>query len=345
MNQTTPEEVIATPYNEKELHHHSRSRIGFHVYISMYFYQFKQLDRIDKEEVLIESGIWEDYGEDDRSIDSVLTPRAPKCSDITKAASKKWREYSDTMRQSWDLRANALNALPIPGKFYDLPDQISNQHILESMTIDWAATTKRFRSCLLHGNKRGISLREYAFGNERVILQSQAYLRFHLNYLLKQSLFGVDCSKLTRRELVWKSKKQELVHIASMRRMNELMELKNLTATCYTRENIKYTCCGKVNIEYEDGKNMIGYVIDENDRFFTIQMENNEIKRGARILYDGNAGKYKYTTRITTTTTMNEDFVHITQFWPIRILLSSSGTTTCTINRLKLDNNDDIVIS
>ena len=70
MNANTPNQVIQLPFTAKEKKHTSRNRIAYHVFLSMYFYDFQKLSMEEKMNVC-ELDI---LGDDDISIDTTDTP-------------------------------------------------------------------------------------------------------------------------------------------------------------------------------------------------------------------------------------------------------------------------------
>ena len=81
----TPEEVINLPLFDKEINHHSRKRIGYHVYLSYYFKLISTLDYERKRQILVQCHVRDD--DDAIYVDSTMTPRQPLCYEMTKAAS------------------------------------------------------------------------------------------------------------------------------------------------------------------------------------------------------------------------------------------------------------------
>ena len=79
MNAKTSTTISNLPYTKREIRHCGRNRRGFHVYLSMFFYDFKQLDNENQEEALCRNGVWSN------NIDatmSLLTPPRPSLFDI-----------------------------------------------------------------------------------------------------------------------------------------------------------------------------------------------------------------------------------------------------------------------
>jgi len=106
------------------------------------------------------------------SIDSVMSPRTPKCHKIMKVACQYWRLLEATLKKSWNDRAEKLNNRSVPGKFISVPSIIDASDICDIITLYWANLVKTFRICMIWKPRAGDSLVEYVFGNERAILNN-----------------------------------------------------------------------------------------------------------------------------------------------------------------------------
>ena len=102
------------------------------------------------------------------------------------------------------------------------------------------------------------------FGLESVILHRQIYRTFHFSHLINISIFGIGYGNLRKYELVWKTNKRVLIHLASLERIESLLTLNDLCASNVSVDGLGYSCCGKVNIR-NGGRSMIGYVVNETD--------------------------------------------------------------------------------
>ena len=107
MNLNCPNDVLNYPITKKELAHSSRSRIGYHVFLSHFFFDFYSLSGTEKGDVLATSQVWEDA--DAQSCYSVLTPRTPAVCEVMQAASWHWRSMFLRLKNSWGVRATQLN--------------------------------------------------------------------------------------------------------------------------------------------------------------------------------------------------------------------------------------------
>ena len=142
MNASSSEEVTLLPLNHKEVEHRSRSRRGFHVYLSRIFFDFKtQTDTQKRDELSsVSDGISQTCYESVVSIDSVDSIEVIKHIEVMRLACHRWRRLSEDMVNAWKKWAENLNRRPIPGRFYSLPPQVSDnllENVLASMTLDW----------------------------------------------------------------------------------------------------------------------------------------------------------------------------------------------------------------
>ena len=307
----------------------------------MYFSDFKLLTEDRKISVLMSAGVWSD-SEDDVSVDSVMTPRSPKCYEVMKVACNRWKSMSRDLVGSWKERAARLNMLPIQGKFNDIPYELNTtsleDNIKTSLTLDWAAVVKFFRNFLIRKSRNGESKRVLVFGKERVQLRSQVYRAIHLNYLLKLTLFGSEFSNLFNYEVIERTKKQVLIHLASKRRVNEILSIYGLSASSHHMNGIDYCCCAKVNAE-ENNRSITGYVIDEDMYSFTLRLETNEIAMVSRPSYDAEQGIYCFGSG------WKGCNLVITEYCPVRLKINNSGHIVFTINRIAFDDSDKLVIN
>ena len=172
MNQITCDSIITSPYTVKELSHHSRKWLGYHVFLSQHFLQFSALDTKSKEIFLFAKGIWDCCADDtsSNSLDSILTPWYPQCCEIMRLGYIHWILLDWNLKQSWKDRTSALNLRAIPGKFNHLSDIIKTNDICESLSLDLKNLASTFWTCMLQKPKGGESLQEYVFWNKRVLL-------------------------------------------------------------------------------------------------------------------------------------------------------------------------------
>ena len=338
MNRTTPYRIINLPRSEKELNNSSRNRKGYYTYVSRFFSDFEILSKEEQEAVLVDNGIWDD--DDEATVDSVMTPRTAKSYEVLRAASICWLEFPLNIQCAWKERAAALNLLPVKGKLKRIPGALKlpslNLNVIDSLTHDWSYIVALFRSAIVRKSRSGESERRYQFGDEEVVLGNQIYRSFHLNYLVRLSLFGDDFAGLKDWEIIKKTRRVTVVHIASFTRVCKIFEIAGLSAVLFPKGSILYSCAGKVSL-VSKGSNlaMVGYIIRETKVTFTVRCgyAKDIIMRKPRF----ENGRYVYDA---CSDFSNE--LSITQYWTIRFKISISGATSSTVNRLVL--NDELKV-
>ena len=198
MNDRSAVEIQSLPLTTKERQHKSRKRHGYHVYLSFFFLDFKQLEYEQKKQRMEESHIWSrldtNYSSDE---DSVMTPKQPQPHEIMRLASRHWNRVDASIQGAWRSRASMLNARPPnDGSFEAIPAAIAIPSIEENVRVSLTLEWQRFAADL----KRAIRLNSmrqykysaniYRFGDEIVVLQSQIYRSFFMSHLLKLTIFG-----------------------------------------------------------------------------------------------------------------------------------------------------------
>eukprot|EP00978_Attheya_sp_CCMP212_P014420 scaffold36716_cov41-Attheya_sp.AAC.4 len=336
------ENILTLPLNEREKHNNKRSRLGFHVYLSRFFFDFKGLPELEKREIILSDPFLDEaaagyYGVDESDEDSVDSIIQVRHVDVMRLACNGWRFMSPERKDGWNARAAWLNSHPVPGRFVELPANIGNPDVLDAMTLDWARVVSLFRNSITRRPKVLTSTIEVLFGKEKVKIGSQSYRKFELNNLIKLSLFGKNWSKLRHYETVFKSKRSALIHIASENRMTNIFTLWGLCGSAFEVSGLVHTCCGKVSIKM-DGQHCVGYIVDENEsgNVWTIKLATNEIIELEKPQYNEKMGAYIYSINERRSARVIE------QYWPIRILLQNSGRGKYTLNRVTYDNNNRI---
>jgi len=177
------------------------------------------------------------------------------------------------------------------------------------------------------------------FGDERLRLGSQSFRKFNLPYLLRLSLFGEEYSNLHDNELVKKTARRIVLHIASMRRVKKLFTVENECGVSFLEINRTLSCCGKVKMKNRNGGNMLGYIIDETKLEFKIQLENNDVVWLDRIKWSRERKSFVYGN-------MLDCKWMITQYWPIRcVIISISGDSKLTLNRFAFNRRNNKIIT
>jgi hypothetical protein len=91
------------------------------------------------------------------------------------------------------------------------------------------------------------------------------------------AIFGEGFNKLNTNEIVHESKKAMVAHISSSTRMESLFRVMDVCCSTYTLHGVEHYCaCGKVAVSY-GGKEIIGYITDEDEHKWTIILKNNEV--------------------------------------------------------------------
>ena len=346
MNLSTPESIQVLPVNGMEEEHRSRSRRGIHIYLSRYLNDFNNLSIFNKQEHLSRTlgYVFQIDAEDVDSVDSSINMVTHR--DAMKLAFYNWSNVlSMEIKAAWKDRADVLNSLPIPGEFVEVPRDIGGtfdvltKHVLKSLSIEWSNVFKWFKRCVTRKPKVLTSSNIYVFGKERVRIDSQTYRTFSLSFLLGVSIFGEEYCNFYEYETIMRTKKLILFHISSQRRMRDLFAVENQYATEHNVQGVKKTCCGKVNMKDTEGRNILGYILDETARRWKIILENNKQIWIDRITYNIEENRYLYASQRD-----RECQWSITEYWPIRILINLNGNFKITFNRIAIDNNTQQII-
>ena len=99
-----------------------------------------------------------------------------------------------------------------------------------------------------------------------------------------------------------------------------------------------HTCSGKVDT-VRDGKHLAGYIIDEQDGIWTIRLVNGKEVKMLRVRYDLRLGEYRYDP----CENVRRNSRVIKYYWPIRMLIRSSGDIKFTLNRLTFNTDNKLV--
>ena len=298
------------------------------------------LEEGEKETYLISSGVWAVPAFSVSDEDSTRTPPTYGPHHVMKAAARLWHLLDGKVHEAWKKRAVRLNMVPLPGTFRSFPKEISKKPrisgnklleelVFDSLKCDWEMVCKVIKSSITCHPRVVDSQRKYKVGREMVVIQNQVFWNFHMNKLLNNVLFGYGYAKLYDHEIVHKSKKQIVIHIASRQRMTELFSLNGLVACSQARHGMMFTCCGKVGLVNSAGQSIIGYIMQENNNSLSVLLENNAVVSVDRPIYDSSLGSYVYNIDGT-------GEYSVSQYWPIRFRLNHSGKTFFLLNRVVL---------
>ena len=182
------------------------------------------------------------------------------------------------------------------------------------------------------------------FGLQRILVETQSFRRLAVGELLLRAIFGEGFNKLHTNEIVHESKNSMVAHISSSKRMASIFRVKDVCCSTYTLHGVEHYCaCGKVAVSY-GGKEIIGYITDEDEHKWTIILQNNEVivmnrvravvmKKGSEKRFQ----KYDYET----VTKGDYGTPVIVHYWPImvRVDLNSMQNMMYMFNRLVMKNN------
>ena len=170
-----PSKLHALPLTYKEKKNKSRSRCGWHAFVSMFFADYKMLPAEHQIELLIACSIRED-NDDIISIDSILTPpeqALPNVYEVVKLTAMHWRSKSRSMVKAWNERAAKLNDWPLPGQFTRIPKIVKfKSDLTKAMTLDWEQFTRQFHNSIKRIPLKGESEKAFKFGKESVKLKN-----------------------------------------------------------------------------------------------------------------------------------------------------------------------------
>mmetsp|Transcript_1879 Transcript_1879/g.2260 ORF Transcript_1879/g.2260 Transcript_1879/m.2260 type:complete len:354 (+) Transcript_1879:1312-2373(+) len=325
---TSRNDILSLPLTEQERTHTSRQRHAYHVFLSQFCTKYKALSIQQKKDLLIELRVMrpDAHDFDDSDEDSVLTVAMPAAGDIMRAASKVWRDSGLDLKAAWRERANRLNLRPPNnGNFEAVPDYVNDEVLIESLSGEWKYLVSILKlSTTMNITKwRPTSISTYVYGNERVTVDSQNYRTFFISHLLKLSIFGSPLySKLLDHEIMYRRRRETIVFIYSHRRMSELFTFGGLSGAEFYKNGLKYVSCAKVNLRDRRGRNIIGYVMDEDRVSLKMKVEGeDDLIVIRRPEYDTHDGRFLYNTA----NVRQRGSYEMTQLWPIRMKLNNSG--------------------
>ena len=201
MDASTAHDIIRMKMNKKEREHKGRNRLGFHVYLSRFYFEFYKLP-IEQQQKEIFSSLGIDFHSlhgynnngynEDSSIDSTdsifTTPVNHRI--VHKAACRVWKMLPVELKTAWNKRAKKLNKRKLPGKFLVVPFENGlKEQVLNSLSYEWNDLVSVFRRCLTCNPKIILSTLRYPFGDKTVTIGSQSYRDFCVSYLVEIVIF------------------------------------------------------------------------------------------------------------------------------------------------------------
>ena len=325
----TVDQIIELPLSTKEKYSTSRSRLGYHVFISWYFGEFKALSEESRREIVAE------FVEDDvQSLDSIATPPNNRMhvSLSMKAAARFWANSTEDHRNAWRLRANQLNQMILPGSFKKIPPPIFvdgiDENVRHSLQSDWLFVMKKLRSMIVKKPQAHLASMTYKFGKERVQIKSQSFASFQLNYLINLCIFGKDYNLLSKSELVYQSTRVTIIHISSIERVKKLLTIDGVSGATFEENNLLFSASPKAYVLC-DGQEIEGYVLRRRNSNLIIRTSNNDIVECRAPKWVENLQKYQYF--------IEEGCAYVKEFAPIRFLVSAHGEVKITLYRYTVD--------
>ena len=334
MDATTPQNVINLPRSEKERLHKSRNRVGHHIFLSRYFFDFKNLSSDKKIEVIYGPGGEPDnpYGD----VDSVDTPPQERITvgDISRKAWAHYRELHPRMKAAWQKRASMLNKLPVPGKIEKIPEEIEDCGMLNlvkvSITDEWQRISKVLKNAVKKDSPAGLAMTTRFFGKEKVILGTQSYRSINMSPLVRCILFGDKFHKV-REEIITETKNTVLLHFHSNVRIVHVLSIAGLCGVRVLERDVVKTCCGKVIFGLRRSKDQeaTGFVMRTCRRRWVVKIQGSNQTINIRPPQVN-----KMTCRYDFKITDGNAIYFIKEYIPIRIKVSMLGEMKVTLNRV-----------
>ena len=355
MNVNFPNEVELLPLTRKEKEHHGRNRLAYHVFISYYYHQYN-LHQHSKRSCSSSSS-----SRSSRSSSSSTTSSSSsstiEASEVRRQASTKWRSLSSDMKGAWKDRANLLNARPRnDGLFEQLPTPLNTSNlesfVLKTLTSEWLHLVKIFKNMCTRrrsgaNDKRVVT---YVFGNEKVEVGSQVYRSFYISPLMLHTIFGLPLfSSLALYEKAYENNHIICINIYSHRRISDLLKYGGMSAASFLHSQsiTRYTICAKANLKDSNGRNVIGYIVDESENEFEIKLkglkdemngDKDMIVKVKRPQYNKNDGYYVFDNIVCdhdrdTVTVGQIEMFSLSQIWPTRIKINKrTGASSIICN-------------
>ena len=274
--------------------------------------------------------IWPNNTDEDSTYSSINSTYIPSCHEISRLAGLTWRGYSNEFKEEWSMKASMLNNRPQnDGKFTEIPSWVLTFSIEEavkmSLSQEWLNLVQVLRNAVVVKRNPMVTYKKvYTFGNEKVKLDLQIIRKFSISHLLLITIFGspLFCKQLPH-EIVYRTKKEAVVHIHSHRRFSEMLKFGGIDGSNFLNKGIKIHICPKVCLKDNRGRSIIGYVMDEKENLLGVRLEgiSGELAWVQAVKYDSNLHLYLYDDGHNYSA-QNTDIYSISYYWPIRIKLN-----------------------
>ena len=177
MEASSPFLVRRININKKEKDHKSRERLGFHIYLLRFFYNFNQLQLKEQHEYIFNNGghrlgkfcciLGNDVSVD--STKSLFTEKVPGQL-IHQSTCFCWRHILiQNIKKAWGSCARALNNRKLPGFFFGILWKADNsknnieENVLQSLLYKWDVVVSLFKNYITHSPKKLTSSMTYTF--------------------------------------------------------------------------------------------------------------------------------------------------------------------------------------
>ena len=353
---STIESILNRPFSEKEEASTYRAYTGYSVFCMCFFLDFRKLSKHEQACQMTDSSIHDtlDYERHDARPHIYDRPTAT-VKQLHKLCGYKWnrmKRVRPELIQAWKERALEVNLLPVLGKV-DKFDNVVVPHSLLLNCINAESERMRsfFRSALLSYRKerrQKTVLKKHTFHKEKFEEGTQVFRTVYFNLLLSNFLLGPDLSFLRCHEVIHRSAKLRIVHIASRKRMVELFSLKNVSYfEIFDDEKLEIqSAAGQMSVvDVATGLVGIGYVLDENrnGKQLEVMLENNKrivFESGPKLRDDGvwECGQ------LGSPLLNNDEQYRIMDYNPIRLKIHLSGWLHITYNHIVLSLNNTKII-
>ena len=190
------------------------------------------------------------------------------------------------------------------------------------------------------------SIKTYTFLNEKVTVGLQSYHKLFISAILMDAIFGPSF-ELVQDQVLYKSKKKVYINFSSYEKLKGIFEKNKYSAVKFHKSNNTYLCCGKVNLRINK-KNILGYVMDEDDTFFKVLLVSNvgiKVKKPLLVTNVQENGKIiSATYDYGDLSNVEQDTYVVTYFWPtrIKILIDAIDNFHILMNKVVLDGNNEV---
>ena len=156
-------------------------------------------------------------------------------------------------------------------------------------------------------------------------------------------IFGENNNKLNECEIIRETNNTLLLHIASKRRIEELLTIIGQCGAAFEIDDVVYCCAGKLFMN-ANNKHVVGYIVDETRCNWIVKLDCSSSNISIKKL-ELNKTTQQYTVdSAQNNTKIGRTRYKVKEYHPIRILISKTRCAwKITLNCLVLDENNNIV--